>query len=364
VRREVGGAPAAREALAALGRALPMWGCNNRHASNRLDVLARGGRWNCLAGTSLAVALAERLGLPVFAVHSPGHVFVRWDDGTVRRSLETTAPDQTVSDLEYLNSVGNFAASKEAVANGLYLRNLDRREFFGYVLTAAAIGGLPGTGPEPDPAPMAFAEAAVRLDDQDPSAYLARGLARLSSDRTGAGEDLARAAAMEPNWPIAAAALDAYSGLGAPPPGGPWSPECAEVRALVFHGLGDPAAVRRELTPLAEKGSLSDQARGLLFVARFRLAATEDGWFGRTWTPGRADEALAMVEELLLPRVDRAPKLAEAGRILDRLSYLDDRTVVDRGVRFPREWSAERHDPKLRERYARLRAEVDRRSKR
>jgi hypothetical protein len=38
--------------------------------------------------SALCLAVADRLGLPIVAMASPDHVFVRWDDGTSRRNIE------------------------------------------------------------------------------------------------------------------------------------------------------------------------------------------------------------------------------------------------------------------------------------
>src|SRR3989339_83057 len=44
---------------------------------------------NCLGLSSLYLALAERLNLPVYGVLSPDHIFIRYDDGKYVRDMET-----------------------------------------------------------------------------------------------------------------------------------------------------------------------------------------------------------------------------------------------------------------------------------
>ena len=48
-----------------------------------LPVVLRTDTGNCLGYSSLYVALGQRLGLPLYGVGSPGHCFVRYDDGDV-----------------------------------------------------------------------------------------------------------------------------------------------------------------------------------------------------------------------------------------------------------------------------------------
>ena len=45
---------------------------------------------NCVGYSTLYLGLAERLDLPLHGVLVPGHCFVRYDDGHVRRNIETT----------------------------------------------------------------------------------------------------------------------------------------------------------------------------------------------------------------------------------------------------------------------------------
>ena len=49
---------------------------------------------NCLATATLYVLVGDALGLPIKPVMIPGHAFVRWDDGTTRRNIETDVPPQ------------------------------------------------------------------------------------------------------------------------------------------------------------------------------------------------------------------------------------------------------------------------------
>lgn len=59
-------------------------------------------RCNCLAGSTLYVCIAHSLSLPIHMVLSPGHAFVRWDDGKQHINIETTDGGSRRSDASYL----------------------------------------------------------------------------------------------------------------------------------------------------------------------------------------------------------------------------------------------------------------------
>jgi regulator of sirC expression with transglutaminase-like and TPR domain len=52
------------------------------------SVLARR-QGNCVGIAALYLVLAERLELPIYAVATPSHVFLRYDDGRTRINIET-----------------------------------------------------------------------------------------------------------------------------------------------------------------------------------------------------------------------------------------------------------------------------------
>jgi regulator of sirC expression with transglutaminase-like and TPR domain len=56
---------------------------------------------NCLGYSTLYLALAERLDLSLHGALVPGHSFVRYDDGNVRRNIETTALGVEQADEDY-----------------------------------------------------------------------------------------------------------------------------------------------------------------------------------------------------------------------------------------------------------------------
>lgn len=81
---------------------------------------------NCVSMPILFLILAERLDLDVALATAPLHVFVRWRDesgGTL--NLETTSGAHPARD-SWIRQ--NFPMTDRALANGLYMRSLGRRE--------------------------------------------------------------------------------------------------------------------------------------------------------------------------------------------------------------------------------------------
>ena len=72
--------------------------------SGRLSFLPhvlREDAGNCVGYSTLYLGLAERLDLPLFGVLVPGHCFVRYDDGSFRRNIETTSLGAELPDRRY-----------------------------------------------------------------------------------------------------------------------------------------------------------------------------------------------------------------------------------------------------------------------
>lgn len=99
-----------------------------------LPVYLATRRGNCVSMPILFLILAERIGLDVALATAPLHMFVRWRDesgGTL--NLETTSGAHPARDAWFRE---NMPMSERALANGLYMRSLGRRE------AVAAMAGL------------------------------------------------------------------------------------------------------------------------------------------------------------------------------------------------------------------------------
>ncbi|MHC4153533.1 MAG: tetratricopeptide repeat protein [Planctomycetota bacterium] len=84
-------------------------------------------RGYCLSLSILYLALAERLGLPIYGMVVPGHFFVRYDDGAVRLNIETTSNGGVAADEHYMSRFKVPALDE----NSIYMRSLNKIETLG-----------------------------------------------------------------------------------------------------------------------------------------------------------------------------------------------------------------------------------------
>ncbi len=85
---------------------------------------------NCLSLSILYLSLAERVGLPLYGVAIPHHIFVRYDDGVERFNLETTHNGHIYSDKDYIDQ---YSANPHYTAS-FYLNNLTKKQVLGCLL--------------------------------------------------------------------------------------------------------------------------------------------------------------------------------------------------------------------------------------
>ena len=105
-----------------------------RDSTLAASLLRRQG--NCLATSTLYVLISERLQLPIRMVVVPGHAFVRWDDGVVKRNIETTAGGKALGDADYLYRQSRCdPADVELLGWG---RSLTDDEFYAELVDCAA----------------------------------------------------------------------------------------------------------------------------------------------------------------------------------------------------------------------------------
>ena len=84
----------------------------------------------CVGIAALYLVLAERLNLPIFAVATPSHVFLRYDDGTTRINIETLQGGASVPDEQYIREQ---KIPQESIRRGVFMRNLTTDEFLAQV---------------------------------------------------------------------------------------------------------------------------------------------------------------------------------------------------------------------------------------
>ncbi len=158
-----------------------------RDSTLAASLLRRQG--NCLATSTLYVLVADALSLPIKPVMVPGHVFVRWDDGTVRRNIETTAGGEHLSDDDYLYR-DNPADPADVAALG-WGRSLDHDAFLAELVECAAQHRI-GEGRLADA--QVLLEEAERLAPMRSDRVLSHIQLRsdLTKDRTAARLELTR----------------------------------------------------------------------------------------------------------------------------------------------------------------------------
>jgi tetratricopeptide (TPR) repeat protein len=83
----------------------------------------------------LYLAIAERLGLPLYLVNIPNHFFVRYDDGTTRFNIETLEDGEPAPDDYYVQWKSIAPA---LVEKGVYLKDRSKREAVGLALRDVA----------------------------------------------------------------------------------------------------------------------------------------------------------------------------------------------------------------------------------
>jgi regulator of sirC expression with transglutaminase-like and TPR domain len=91
----------------------------------------------CYTIPLLYIAVAQRLGYPLYPVLAPDHIFVRYaDPAFAEQNIETTSGGKYFPDQYYIDS---FAISKKGLESGSYMRTLTYRQFLGYMLAGSAV---------------------------------------------------------------------------------------------------------------------------------------------------------------------------------------------------------------------------------
>ena len=148
---------------------------------------------NCLGYTTLYLALAERLSLPLFAVTLPYHVFVRYGDGVYQKDIECTNGRDFFS-LEYILNLRNM---KTFTKESLQYQVATKKEMIGYMLINR--GSSKGERKDFDGA-IADCTKAIEITSNYALAYYNRGTAkRRKGDNDGAIMDCTKAIEIKPD---------------------------------------------------------------------------------------------------------------------------------------------------------------------
>jgi regulator of sirC expression with transglutaminase-like and TPR domain len=224
--------------------------------------IAEGARGNCLGISLLYLAVAERVGLPVYGVSAPEHFFVRLDDGITKVNIEPTRGGRWVSDKEYRRW---RAVCEEAEQRGIYLRSESKRQVIASLLANRA--GYRASAGRCHEA-IEDAERALAIKPYWPQAYVNRGLAYEGiGQRKRAEEDYYRALRLDPHC---AGALNNLAALFVrrAAEGTDCAPGSAESAAKYIERALDLCPGRAEFL---ETAAAVAAARGDLRLARKRL---------------------------------------------------------------------------------------------
>jgi regulator of sirC expression with transglutaminase-like and TPR domain len=123
----------------------------------------------CVGIAALYLVLAERLGLPIYAVATPAHVFLRYDDGVRRINIETFQRGAHLPDEQY---VREHHIPERSIRRGVFLRNLTAGEFLAQVHNN--LGVIFSERGLYERAATEYEEA-VRLDPRLPAAWYNHG---------------------------------------------------------------------------------------------------------------------------------------------------------------------------------------------
>jgi regulator of sirC expression with transglutaminase-like and TPR domain len=99
-----------------------------------LDRILQRRRGYCTGLASVYITVARRLGLPVYAVATPSHLFLRHDDGTQPINIETLEDGREISDDTYQRQ---YHIPQVSVQRGVFLRNLDEDRFLSQLVNNA-----------------------------------------------------------------------------------------------------------------------------------------------------------------------------------------------------------------------------------
>jgi regulator of sirC expression with transglutaminase-like and TPR domain len=207
-------------------------------------VLARGQGY-CVGIAGVYLSAAEELGLPIKAVATPSHVFLRYDDGKTRINIETFSGGASVPDEQY---VSQQRIAPESVRRGVFLDDLSTDQFLAQVHNN--LGVIYSERRDYARADEEY-EVALRLDKRLPAAWYNRGKNLLEQgDLEGAIRSFTKALRLHPNdtWALNNRGL-AYRQLG--------KAEKARAdfeAALRIDPAFEPARIGLQRTP-AETGS-------------------------------------------------------------------------------------------------------------
>lgn len=141
----------------------------------------------CYTMPLLYLAVAQRLGYPIYPVAAPDHLFVRYVDPMFNeQSIEVTSGGKYFPDEWY---VEDFSVSPKGRKSGSYLRTLSYREFLGHLVAANAfVHAWHRNGQKA----LSYLEHAARLEPRFADHYANLASAYRAKSKVVTGEAAAR----------------------------------------------------------------------------------------------------------------------------------------------------------------------------
>lgn len=166
-----------------------------------LDTVLDEHGGNCFGLSCLYLSLAERLGIPLFAVAAPEHFFVRYEHEGTKINIETTANGKSMTDAEitaWLN------VSRTSLEKEVFMQPLSKPQILGAMLCSR--GRAFDDRGDYQKALLDYS-ASITLQPKNPTAYNNRGAVRaISGDSENALRDYDTALSLDPHY------AKAYSG--------------------------------------------------------------------------------------------------------------------------------------------------------
>ena len=141
----------------------------------------------CYTMPLLYLAIAQRLGYPIYPVAAPDHLFLRYVvPGFAAANIEATSGGKYFSDADYIE---DFSITRRSIERGSYLRAMTFREFLGYMLSANALAyGKRGEGGRT----IQYLERATELNPKFADHYQVLAEAYIAKGEMVGGESKAR----------------------------------------------------------------------------------------------------------------------------------------------------------------------------
>jgi regulator of sirC expression with transglutaminase-like and TPR domain len=196
------------------------------------SVLARKQGY-CVGVAAVYLAVAEELDLPIHAISTPTHVFLRYDDGKTRINIETFNGGAPIADDQY---IAQHLIAPESVRKGVFLQALSSDRFLAQIHNN--LGVIYSVRREFEKAKAEY-EAARALDPELPATWYNRGKDQMEQHQLKeAVRSFSKAIHLHPNdtWAL-------------------------NNRAMAYRDLGNPAKARRDLEEALRIDPGFEQAR-------------------------------------------------------------------------------------------------------